>query len=392
MLNHEACTGCGVCASVCPVSCISMTETGEGFFYPSVDGDKCVSCGLCETKCHLNHGERWEEGKAYAVISHHREELQRSSSGGVFSVLARKILHDGGVVVGCALADGTYARHVIIRDSDELYRLQGSKYVESDLLPVLGELSAEAKSGRTILFSGTGCQIGAVRSWLGQSDNIIYVEILCHGVPSRSLFQKHNRWIEQIHHDRLTDTRFRCKEGASWNMSYRFAYTFDSGKTVVVLAYQDAYYMNFIKGTLMRRSCYRCAYAGKTRVGDITVGDYWGVEEHHPELDAQGGVSAVLINSPKGESLFHDCLTELTVIPTNIEYIQERVHALEAPLSMPAKREMIYTQINEIGYEAWQKRYRRSKLCLTEGLKYAFKTVVPNKLRVKAAKFYHKIR
>ena len=174
--DHEACTGCGVCALSCPVGCITMKESSEGFFYPEVDKGKCVGCGLCEEKCHLNHKVRFEEGKAYAVISRNKDELQSSSSGGVFSVLARKVLDSGGLVVGCELHDGN-PRHVIIRKPADLHRLRGSKYVESDLAPVFQELAEEAGSGRKILFSGTGCQIGAVKKLLGENDNIIYLKL-----------------------------------------------------------------------------------------------------------------------------------------------------------------------------------------------------------------------
>lgn len=388
--DHEACTGCGVCALSCPVGCITMKESSEGFFYPEVDKGQCVGCGLCEEKCHLNHKERFEEGKAYAVISRNKDELISSSSGGVFSMLARKILDGGGLVVGCELQDGTYPRHVIIRKAADLQRLRGSKYVESDLAPILRELAEEAKNGRKILFSGTGCQIGAVKRWLGENDNILYAEILCHGVPSRSLFQRHNEFIERKYGDKLTDIRFRCKENASWNTSYRFAYTFRSGKTVIAPAYKDAYYMHFIKGSIMRPSCYRCSYAGSKRIGDITLGDYWGVENHHPELDASKGVSAVLVNSPAGERLFNECGEELTVIPTKTQYIQERVHALKAPIPNPPERDGIYARIEEIGYAAWNRQYSHSSLCRAEGVKAVVKRLLPDKLRVKASRIYHR--
>lgn len=388
--DKESCIGCGVCALNCPVRCITMQENGEGFFYPEVDKDKCVGCGLCEEKCHLNSSERFGEGKAYAVISRNKDELQSSSSGGVFSVLARKILDSGGLVVGCELQNGTYPRHVIIREAADLRRLRGSKYVESDLAPVLHELAEEAGSGRKILFSGTGCQIGAVKELLEENDSIIYAEILCHGVPSRSLFQSHNEFIERKYGDKLTDIKFRCKETASWNTSYRFAYTFRSGRTVTVPAYKDAYYMNFIKGNIMRPSCYQCAYAGNRRIGDITLGDYWGVENHHPELDASKGVSAVLVNTPSGERLFNECVDELTVIPTKIGFIQERVHALKAPIPRPSERDSIYARIEEIGYSEWSRQYGHSKLRRTEGVKAVMKTLLPDKLRVKTARIYHR--
>ena len=387
--DHEACTGCGVCALSCPVGFITMKESSEGFFYPEVDKGKCVGCGLCEEKCHLNHKVRFEEGKAYAVISRNKDELRSSSSGGVFSVLARKILDSGGIVVGCELQNGTYPRHVLIREAADLCRLRGSKYVESDLLPVLQELAEEIRSGRKILLSGTGCEIGAVKKLFGENDSITYVEILCHGVPSRSLFQSHNEFIEQKYDDKLTDIRFRCKENASWNTSYRFAYTFQSGRTATVPAYKDAYYMNFIKGNIMRPSCYRCAYAGNRRIGDITLGDYWGVENHHPELDASKGVSAVLVNSPAGERLFNECSEELTVIPTKVQYIQERVRALKAPIPKPPERDGIYARIEEIGYPTWNRQYSHSKLRRAEGVKAVAKRLLPDKLRVKAARIYH---
>ena len=388
--NHEACTGCGVCAEVCPFHCIAMKENDEGFFYPEVNKDQCTGCGLCGKKCHLNHRGRFAEGKAYAVISRNKEELRRSSSGGVFSVLARNILDSGGLVVGCELKDGTYPRHVIIREAADLDRLRGSKYVESDLLPVLRELAEAAGSGGKILFSGTGCQIGAVKRLLGERDNVIYVEILCHGVPSRLLFRMHNEFVERTYGAALTDVRFRCKENAPWNRSYRFAYTFSSGKTVEVPAYKDAYYTHFIRGSIMRPSCYECAYAGEKRIGDVTLGDYWGVENHHPELTAKNGVSAVLINSPAGERLFNECGEELTVIPTDIAKIAERVYALKAPIPKPPERDSMVASIREMGYAAWNRSYCHSVLRYKESMKALLKKLLPDKLRIIAARMYYR--
>lgn len=366
------CTGCGVCALRCPEKCITMKENDEGFLYPSVDTKKCTNCGLCDKVCHLNAQKCTDnyKQKVFAGINLDSDTLFKSSSGGIFSALAEKIIDTGGAVYGCAFDSEFIPSHIKIEKKSDLFKLHGSKYVESYLGNIFEDVKKTVDSGRNVLFSGTGCQTAALLSYLGGREypNLFTLDIICHGVPSRRLFKHHLNWLSNRGHGEVKDFSFRCKSPRGGG-THLFQCGFQDGTVQSGPYFKDPYYFSFMNSAIFRESCYLCKYAQSKRVGDITLGDYWGVENHHKLPGIKKGVSLVIVNSKKGENLLSSCAGGISLIPSKLEWACEGNQNLVHPVSRPALRETIYKTIENDSYEKWANSYFSSKKYLLLKLK-----------------------
>ena len=192
--EKKQCFGCGLCAYSCPKHCISM-EIGNSFghLFPHIDQSACVDCGLCQKKCPALHlPEKQRPITAYAAWSIDSEDYQSSTSGAAASVLSRHVLEQGGVVYGCAMLRDIDVRHIRIDNVSDIKKLKGSKYVQSDLMDIFASLKTDVETGRQTLFIGTPCQVAAMkRLFKNQPDNLILVDLICHGVPSLELLRQH---------------------------------------------------------------------------------------------------------------------------------------------------------------------------------------------------------
>ena len=192
----DKCCGCGACASVCPRQCIAMRANEEGFAYPDVNTNNCVECGACVKVCPVQRQDRDHVGEpleAWGVVAQDDSLLTKSSSGGLFSLLANMILEEGGIVYGAAFSDDfTGVHHIGVERTEELFRLRGSKYVQSDLNDIYTDVRIALNAGRRVLFSGTPCQIAGLTGFLGREyDALLTIEVLCHGVPSPLLWERY---------------------------------------------------------------------------------------------------------------------------------------------------------------------------------------------------------
>lgn len=299
--DKRNCVGCGACAHICPKNCITMTEDAEGFAYPRVDETMCINCGLCERVCPLLAeftASDTPEPETLVAFANDAPLRFASSSGGVFSVLARNVLQSGGVVFGAAFAEDFSARHVCIRSEAELLKLQGSKYVQSDLQETYREAKRALTEGKTVLYSGTGCQIAGLRSFLcGEYENLLCVDVLCHGVPSPEVWRKYLSEQEK----KVSAVHFRVKE-PSWR-DYRFGLDFADGTVYRVPREDDLYMALFLRNVSLRPSCYDCRFKGVHRLSDLTLGDCWGIESYMPHMDDNRGTSVILVHTEKGKAL-----------------------------------------------------------------------------------------
>lgn len=304
----DSCCGCGACAARCPRSCISMEPDACGFLRPSVDPSACVGCGACDAVCPAltPPGEDKVE-KALWAKARDAGLLDRSSSGGVFGLLARDVLSRGGVVAGAAWADGCRElRHVVVEREEELYRIMRSKYVQSSLGRDVYEGVRDAlRAGRPALFCGTACQVAGMRSYLGAlagSDLFLGVDVICHGVPSPELWRRWLAYVEEREGGEVSEVNFRSKETGwlSYSVAYEHATGEDCAPRLSSSGFADDWYMRaFLKNASLRPSCLECPF--KRRSGsDVTLGDYWGVQAQHPEVPVEGGVSAVVCNTGRG--------------------------------------------------------------------------------------------
>lgn len=351
--NAADCCGCSACVQACPTACLSMRETEEGFLYPTVKTDKCINCGLCAKVCPMGHAPlQIEEQQCFAAIHNSAETLRASSSGGVFSALAKSVLAQGGAVFGAALGDDRVLRHTFVTDMADLPKLMGSKYIQSEMNDSFAQVRDLLQKGTLVLFVGTPCQVAGLRLYLQKEyENLYTVDLLCHGVPSDKMFQAYVDYLEKKHGGRLTDIRFRDKEKNGWSIT--LCYDIEkNGKTKrhYVPAGLSPYFFAFLRGKILRESCYRCPYTKTARTGDITLADFWGVEKVLPDLQTEKGCSAVLANTEKGKSLFNTVQSELAAVPATMEQVTVQNINFFTPCKRPEIRDTVYAQLDKYGF------------------------------------------
>lgn len=302
--DEKKCIGCGICENVCNADACKLVFNTEGFLAPVVDDSKCVECNLCKSKCpalkELNHNSTQS---AYAYYTSNEELRMQSSSGGFFTDVASHIINRwGGVAVGAAYSlsndNPHYVKHIIIDNMNDLYKLRVSKYVQSDIRDALKQVKNYVDSGRVVLFSGTPCQISAVKSFVGDKENLYTIDLFCHGVPSPKVFYK---YLQEMGAKKDTLIHFRDKT-MGWGNS---CVSFDAeGFRYVARHSQDTYYIGFVYDLYLRNSCHSCNYNRiRNRPADISIGDFWEIEKIMPELSDDAGISAVITNTIKGERL-----------------------------------------------------------------------------------------
>jgi len=319
--NNHSCTGCGLCAAQCPVSCITMKAGKLGHLFPKIDNNKCIHCGLCRKKCPaLNPTEMHTPKHAYAAWAKDEKDYRSSTSGGASSVIAQHIINQGGVVYGCAVLPGAIVEHIRIDEKEDLYRIKGSKYVQSSIVNVLPQIKQDIKENRKVLFLGTPCQIAAVKKLFTDIPNNLYlVDLVCHGTPSQKSL--HNYLQRHVPLNIIDGISFRSEDGYRIKAFCGNQILYSSPE-LLTCRYKDYYYNAFIDGYSFRDSCYQCKYANPKRCSDITIGDFWGLGKESPGDDIPEhnfGISLMLPITTKGQILFNK--------------IVERMEVKERPLS-----------------------------------------------------------
>lgn len=305
MVEKERCCGCSACYNACPVGCIKMVEDQLGFLFPVIDEKVCVHCGLCESVCPILNSLQVEQYPILCWGGHavNQEIRQASSSGGLFSILALSVIDNGGVVFGAALEnDCNEVRHIMVTNKEDLKKLRGSKYVQS----IIGNTYLVAKKylleGKQVLYSGTPCQIHGLNLFLSHDyENLLTVEVICHGVPSPNLYRKYIDYISRKLGSKIRKVMFRDEFGG---VILKMRIESDIGKIYSKDMNSDPFYRLFLSNQCLRESCYKCPSRGFYKRADITLSDFWGVENVAPDLTDGGGLSLVMVHSIKGEKAF----------------------------------------------------------------------------------------
>ena len=331
------CTGCSLCTLVCPHKCITMAEGKLGHLFPLVDNKKCINCNLCIKTCPSNNNIKLIYPiTAYAAWAKDKEEYISRTSGGAASVLSRYIISLGGVVYGCSMSSECDVQHIRIDNDEELYKLKGSKYVQSNISDILPKLKEDIKQDRLVLFIGTPCQVAAVKKLFTVIPNNLYlIDLICHGVPSLKTLRNYlKNMFGTIKFDSIS---FRNGRKKSLTL-------IDKGiKLYVGSSKSDLYYKAFMEGLTNRDSCHHCIYAQPNRVSDITIGDFWGLGKKS-KLDIpehNEGVSVMLPITEKGMSLIQTVKDKLNLYERPIEEAIQGNSQLMAP-SLAGKRIKIF--------------------------------------------------
>lgn len=383
-VEKNKCCGCEACVQRCPKKAIQFKENNEGFYYPIIDEGKCIKCGLCSKVCpQLEQSAKQSETKfpkAYAVQNKDEKVIMKSTSGGMFSLLAEYVFKNHGVVAGAAYDENFNVHHIIAKNKVDLEKIRGSKYVQSRINDVFIKVESELKKGTLVLFSGTPCQIAGLKKYLMVNyDNLILCDIVCHGVPSNKLFRKYIEYLNSKFKSKVVQYDFRNKEKKGWGLISKVIT--DNNKVYYIEPEFDPYYYHFLAGDIYRESCYKCKYANYKRESDITMGDYWGVIKIHPELFGEKGCSLVLVNSTKGEKLIQKISNNAEVIETDLEFASIINKNLKKPTSRSDMRNNIYDDIDE-------QNYIKEHLSVSLSLRAIIKMLTPSFLK----KIRNKIR
>ena len=282
----------------------------EGFYRPVIDSAKCVKCGLCEKTCPWEKEVQNPNGssktpKTVAAYALDEEIRLQSSSGGIFTVLAEKILDDGGVVVGVAQLSPTRFGHIVVDNKADLAKIRGSKYVQADVGTIYREVRALLRTGRKVLFSGTPCQVAGLYAILGKaaaSANLFTVDVVCHGAPSVKVFEKYIENLERDTQSKVVSTQFRDKCNG-WHLFSTKSLLKDGSNRSNTLR-DDAFLRVFMGNICLNSSCANCHYDKLPRIADITLGDYWNISDVHPKMEDDKGTSVVLLNTDHGKEIF----------------------------------------------------------------------------------------
>lgn len=307
LLPKNMCSGCAACLAICPMAAIVMEADSEGFQYPKIDAKRCIGCGKCRLACPiLNRTTAKRTPLAvYAAMANDEGLRLASSSGGIFSLLARQIFAKGGVVFGAAWDYSDYTVKICAaQNEDELAELRGSKYVQANVGNVYLRVRDTLKRGVPVLYSGTPCQIAALNHVLGKTyDNLLTVEVICHAVPSPIAFQKYA--AQRMRETGKAISRiFSRDKNCSWKR-YAMSLSFhDSDIAYLKPLTDDAFLRGFLRELYNRPSCHNCSLRELRSGADLTLGDYWDVHESLPMMDDDKGTSIVLVNTSKGERCF----------------------------------------------------------------------------------------
>ncbi|MCM1138949.1 MAG: Coenzyme F420 hydrogenase/dehydrogenase, beta subunit C-terminal domain [Muribaculum sp.] len=386
----DTCTGCRMCGDICPVKAISFKEDANGHIYPEIDQQLCINCKKCERNCPTNHPIIKNNKPPRAIACWVKDKVKRknSTSGALSFILSKWMIEREGVFIGVTW-DSTInnARHIVVDDIDQLYKCQGSKYSHSDTSGIYKRVQDYLKKGIKVLFTGTPCQIAALKSFLGKDYEYLYtVGLVCHGVPSRKLLRNRIEQIEEEYGHCVIDYKSRAKTPNQYNSSCQ--YTLDNQEKVHISVFKDFFFRIFVTNYGLRPNCFKCPYSCSERVEDLTVADFWGYNPHSLKYRSfRRGTSLVLLNTEKGQKMFQSIEKELVVDYRSLSEAQSCNQNLIKPQLKPDDYDKFWqdyhsgTDLENLSLKyAPPRKYERN---LLTKFKIFLKMIIPTKLYVK---------
>ncbi len=351
----EKCFGCGACAATCPKKCITMALDANGFDVPQIDTSLCVNCGTCSKVCPaLQEPHLYTPIETFAAWAQDDNVHKTSTSGGISDVLVSTVIEAGGVAFGAVMSSDFSVCHAKATTLSEAKTFKKSKYVQSRTADTYLQVKQALAEGKQVIYTGTPCQIAGLRSFIGENENLFLVDIICHGTPSLKSLLDHIAIIEQRHNKKTTGMSFR-----------------DDGKKLTLMendeafyckkSTQDIWYIGFLKGLFYKEACYTCPYAQKSRVSDVTIGDFWGLRDPSLAQQAKYGVSVLLVNTEKGQKLCQLAENKLVKYAQPLEKAVRGNHQLQHPTPRHKNRQLFYNLLSRQTFDRAAKKALRKE-------------------------------
>lgn len=351
-ITKEKCAGCGACEAICKQNAIVMKSSSIGFDYPCIDSKKCIDCGMCSKVCPVaDNTQKQSDNRYYAAEAIDNALRMESSSGGVFSLLATKIINEGGCVVGASLHTSGRVEHVIVDKIEDLSLIRKTKYVQSSMKGIYEAVMERVNAGQKVMFVGTPCQTEAMRLFSGKKRNMIYlVDLICYGVPSPGIFHRYVKYLEKKYDGKFVSLAFRDKRNK--DEGHTAAVTIGD-KEYAYSLYSDKYCKTYFKNINIRESCFSCNFTTTKRNSDITLGDFWGIDKVDKDFNDKCGVSLVITHNEKGEKLLSSIGEQMECFEcSEEEAIQPR---LVSPTMPHPKRSVFLKLYRVLPFELWLK-------------------------------------
>lgn len=378
--TKEDCCGCYACYNICPKQCITMKTDNEGFWYPNIDNNKCINCNLCEKVCPIINPVKRNDSKKIAYAGMNKDEQIRikSSSGGIFSILAEYIIKNSGVVYGAGFDEDFNIKHKRILYSTDLDLLRGSKYVQSSIGDIYKQVKDDLESNKLVLFTGTPCQVEGLRSYLKKEYvNLMTMDFICHGVPSPLVWKKYLEEMKKSKQENIKNIYFRNKD-IGWK-NYSLKIVFDE-KIYSNTLNNDLFMKGFLRDVYLRPSCYNCKFKKINRIGDITVADFWGIENILPKMDDDKGISLIVIHSEKGKQLFDKLSEKMILNEVNLNEAIKYNPSMISSVKYNEKRNEFFLDLNS-GENLTNLIRKYTKISFGKRVKNKIKSIIKKLIR-----------
>lgn len=355
--NKHECSGCTACSFVCTHNAITMKPDKLGFIYPCVDSEKCIDCGLCVKKCEFKADysvySNYETPIIYGGRLKDASALAASQSGGAASAICEAFIKEGGIVYGVMFDADFRVIHTRVDNVENLVKLKGSKYVQSDLTNTLQQVRDDLMSNEKILFVGTACQVAGLKSFIPNKyhDKLYTIDILCHACPSPALWESYLQHIQKTNKAKIVAANMRNKK-YGWR-SFHETFMLSNGKEIK----RDSYIYLFFHHLSIKKSCEVCHFTNHRRVSDVTLSDFWGWSKYHPEWNDDKGVSMIMVNSEKGTLLLNGINTEMSLIKSDESEIDHLQPQLSRPSNANPLRESFEQDFHKKGFKYVSKKY-----------------------------------
>lgn len=377
--NKSKCYGCTACFNQCPRNAIKMVEDERGFKYPKIDNDKCINCRLCKKICPANSQvDKNEENNIIVYAAKHKDEIIRenSTSGGLFSAISEYVLKNNGIIYATILDENYEVKYTRADNKCDRDKMRGSKYVQSDLLNCFCLIENDLHDNKLVLFVGNPCYVAGLKSFLKYKEynNLILCDIVCHGVPSPKIFREHINLINSK--GKIKKYIFRDKKIGWRGTNVTIEY---GNKIETNTAFSDIFCDLYFDGYISRDCCSKCKFTSIIREADITIGDFWGIEKYHKNINDEKGINLVILNTQKGIELFDKISSDLNYEVSSIN------NCLQPQLMYPSKenkkKKYFWKDYKKRGFLYVAKKY--TKYGIKNKIIIATKKLIPNSIKEK---------